>query len=943
MIYPNFFFGDHKDLLSTPHLEGSFYYTSDSGRQYWAYSPDGKIIIGENLTNLQIVDDEVSRQNINTNTPNLLIGNGLGTRAARNISVGECTYTIEEALKLYNDNDLEEGENPYLYETLTDAQAEKVFNKYPYSLIKGGNSATFGVDLVSCSSSGHTSGTNNFLSGRYSTALGQGLRSNTYNQTLVGTFNEKNTNALFIVGDGTDHDRRSNALVVLKDGRVQSSTVATSNNDLINKKFADDTYIKKILNNSGSSGVLSSGNNSNSWNTIKNYTSNATPNTLVERNRDGLFNILTPTSSAHPTTKSYVDDNFIAKTYGVASSVLIKDPSNNLSYKKYSSGINSNEDDPSSIGGSIVSRNNAGYFNVPTPTSTLHPVTKAYADSYDFDIVTSDSGYKSVFTFTKPNGSYIRKVIQIIRDEFDIYVNDYNKSLLNGTTDILDNGQVAIKARKNTNTLANIKIEGINGISVTKPSSIDIINIGLDEEILNNKINTTVSSSLSTSLANYIPKVTNSTGGSALLATGNNTNTWQVPKRYTSEVIQNTIVERNSQGYFNVKEPTGSLHPATKKYVDAIGTVNKPITDLHSTSFTNTTSWKEFTKEIYIDEEGKEVTNYLIPQGSLNSAYLVQLQKDDVIRTQLALSNPINDNWFDKISLNQNSETLNYKAYSVITSYMNKTLLPGDKIVTLGDSYFDDSNIAGKLWIDLFANKYQLNVEHHGISGSTVAYDTRSLPDNSPNPAGGGLREYKAMAVRVDDPSVSKGLPQVVDDTVKMVLFDGGRNDLRRGIDIGDVSLSNTDIATFSGAVNHIINKLKYLYPNALIIGITVWNVDETYTFDDIPRTQDSFGEAMKTLCTLNNIVCLDQLNEDFTHVYMNDPEFRATYCKTPTDVSHLNEAGQAYYLPIVEPFIKQAYADCDKINPQVGVKIIGTGDLTELGEPVKYLTLMHW
>ena len=253
--------------------------------------------------------------------------------------------------------------------------------------------------------------------------------------------------------------------------------------------------------------------------------------------------------------------------------------------------------------------------------------------------------------------------------------------------------------------------------------------------------------------------------------------------------------------------------------------------------------------------------------------------------------------------------------------------LRGLKVVALGDSYFDDPSVSDRLWVDLLKYKYGISLENHGISGSTVAYDTSALPSNSPNPAGGGLREYKSMVQRVDSPSATKGFSQVPDPTVDLVLFDGGRNDLRRGIKLGDATLANNDVATFCGAINHILQKLKTLYPNATIIGITVWGVEESYTFDGVTYSQRDFRDAMVEMCKLNGVVCVDQFDEDFTGVNMNSQLFRAQYCKSSSDVSHLNEKGQKLFFPKIEALLaKEAPVKALTKNLQE-LKVVTLGD----------------
>lgn len=225
-------------------------------------------------------------------------------------------------------------------------------------------------------------------------------------------------------------------------------------------------------------------------------------------------------------------------------------------------------------------------------------------------------------------------------------------------------------------------------------------------------------------------------------------------------------------------------------------------------------------------------------------------------------------------------------------------------VVVIGDSYFDDGAVEGGLWIDLLSYKYEMELDNHGISGSTVSNDTGRIT-NSAHTYYGDPKAYHPMTERLTSASAKKALV-TPDESVDLVLFDGGRNDFTREVSLGLASLSNTNEATFCGAVNLCIDRLQELFPNALIIGITVWGHEQENSVTG--HTQQDFGDAMIEMCRLQGIPCFNGMDESVTGVHMDDPLFRRDFCKKPTDVSHLNAAGMKNFMPVMEAYIAEQY-----------------------------------
>ena len=268
--------------------------------------------------------------------------------------------------------------------------------------------------------------------------------------------------------------------------------------------------------------------------------------------------------------------------------------------------------------------------------------------------------------------------------------------------------------------------------------------------------------------------------------------------------------------------------------------------------------------------------------------YLVQQNKKGTLA--------LNESYYKKLDLAK------YLAASTDAVYYDA--LEELNVVVIGDSYFDDSSVKDRLWIDLLSYKYDMELDNHGISGSTVS-NSQSTITNPSHTYYGDKKAYQPMTERLSDPNATKALVNMREN-VDIVLFDGGRNDFTREVTLGAATLSNTNVSTFCGAVNYCIDRLQELFPNALIIGITVWGHQQTNAVTG--HTQTDFGNAMIEMCRLQGIPCFNGMDESVTGVHMDNGDFRKNYCKSATDVSHLNEAGMKNFMPVMEKYIAEQY-----------------------------------
>lgn len=207
--------------------------------------------------------------------------------------------------------------------------------------------------------------------------------------------------------------------------------------------------------------------------------------------------------------------------------------------------------------------------------------------------------------------------------------------------------------------------------------------------------------------------------------------------------------------------------------------------------------------------------------------------------------------------------------------------LSGITMYAMGDSYFGGSK-TGKdyVWPNLLARKYGMTFENYGIGGSTIS----NRQDQNHYP----------MTERIS--GMASAAPQII-------LFEGGRNDFCKKVPLGKDT--DTDADTFCGAINNCLDQLQRKYPDALIIGVTVWAHEET---NKQGNTQAEFGNAMLRLCAARGLPCFNAMDTENTKVKMDNSAFRSKYCQEPGDISHLNVDGMILAEPAFERFIAEAY-----------------------------------
>ena len=213
-------------------------------------------------------------------------------------------------------------------------------------------------------------------------------------------------------------------------------------------------------------------------------------------------------------------------------------------------------------------------------------------------------------------------------------------------------------------------------------------------------------------------------------------------------------------------------------------------------------------------------------------------------------------------------------------------VLEGVKMYAIGDSYFGGSQLGQhQTWVNLLGYKYGMTFHNYGIGGNTVA-TARGQSSNQP-----------PMHSRYDD------MPTDGD----IYIIEGGRNDRHYSVPFGQND--STTVTSFKGALNVIIKGILDKNPNAFIVLVTPWSYA---TETGYLGTNNDYADAMKELAEHYNdprIVCMYAADAEYTGVDMANAKFRAQYCQTASDVSHLNADGMYLVAPKFDQWLAEAYA----------------------------------
>lgn len=228
--------------------------------------------------------------------------------------------------------------------------------------------------------------------------------------------------------------------------------------------------------------------------------------------------------------------------------------------------------------------------------------------------------------------------------------------------------------------------------------------------------------------------------------------------------------------------------------------------------------------------------------------------------------------------------------------------LEGAHIYAIGDSYLEGNGINyNDNWLNLLVARYNAQLVSHGKNGSAISAYAKN---NNPM-----VNRYQNLP---NDPDAD------------IIIFEGGRNDYNQNVPIGTVG--DPDVNTFAGAVLTTIDGLLQKYPEAVILCMTPWNLDELTTGANQVngagnRTRD-YSDAFKQVIEYVNNDRVRLIRNDDTSVipvHMTHYSFRKDFCMNVGDISHLNGYGMETIMPYLESEIAALYkdylADCAGTN----------------------------
>ena len=162
---------------------------------------------------------------------------------------------------------------------------------------------------------------------------------------------------------------------------------------------------------------------------------------------------------------------------------------------------------------------------------------------------------------------------------------------------------------------------------------------------------------------------------------------------------------------------------------------------------------------------------------------------------------------------------------------MENDILYGKTLVALGDSLIYGSKLGNEAtWVNKLGKKHAMTVYNYGVNGCPVALS--DTEDRVP------------MCVRYAD----------MNDTADYVVVLGGANDKRLSIPIGEND--STDIRTFKGALNVLIEGLTQKYPRAKILFMT--NYRRWDHLNQIGLNDIAYVTAMEEICHIHSIPCFN-------------------------------------------------------------------------------------
>lgn len=163
------------------------------------------------------------------------------------VASGECSHAEGAGCQATEKTAHAEGESSYAKARAAHAEGYNTTASGLYSHSEG-----FGTKAKGHQS--HAGGNKSVANSQYSFAHGNNVTADALNQAVFGAYNKKDTNAAFIVANGTSTEAK-NIFTIKKDGQVKSSRSTLETDD--GKTFVTKDYAESLLQGAGGSGEIS--------------------------------------------------------------------------------------------------------------------------------------------------------------------------------------------------------------------------------------------------------------------------------------------------------------------------------------------------------------------------------------------------------------------------------------------------------------------------------------------------------------------------------------------------------------------------------------------------------------------------------------------------------------------------------------------------------------
>ncbi len=227
--------------------------------------------------------------------------------------------------------------------------------------------------------------------------------------------------------------------------------------------------------------------------------------------------------------------------------------------------------------------------------------------------------------------------------------------------------------------------------------------------------------------------------------------------------------------------------------------------------------------------------------------------------------------------------------------------MKGLNVLALGDSLFRGTAASGtapdttgeKVWINRLAKQCDWNITNLGIGGMTVSLTAANKANNKQSMYDNLFNKTDFVFGTTNSTYYKYGNTNKPASEVDVIFMLGGANDYdpQKNIPMGTVS--SKDKGTFMGAWNLITDKLMQDYPNAAIIFLTSWDLDDWTSRADGITCRQYFSGVKKVYeenyAHRKRVTLIDMGNPAVSGAQMNNKTWRSQYA---FDRLHLKEEG---------------------------------------------------